>query len=109
MIRYYVTYLRFVWQTAKIAIINYFTKKDKRQNLCKEVFDKLGLEIEVKGTEHSDTQMYLINHQSMVDIFLLEAQSGKNLSWIAKEELKKVPFLGYMLQSFKMILLKRDE
>jgi 1-acyl-sn-glycerol-3-phosphate acyltransferase len=52
--------------------------------------------------------MYLINHQSMVDIFLLESVTKRNLSWIAKEELKKIPFLGYMLKSFQMILLKRE-
>ncbi len=108
MIKYYLAYLRFAYQTAKVSLINYFTGQDERKKICNQAFEKLGLDIEVKGSEHADTQMYLINHQSMVDIFLLESVSNRNLSWIAKEELKKVPFLGYMLKSFQMILLKRE-
>lgn len=83
-------------------------KKDLRKKGCKNAFIAPNIEIEVAGIEHEKTQLFLINHQSFVDIFLLEAVSKHNLSWIAKRELLKVPVLGYMLEYFKMIVVDRE-
>ncbi len=108
MIGYYKAYLVFVAAAVKIATLRFFTKKDYRTRYCKHAFDALNAPIEVKGELHKDTQMVMLNHQSFVDIFLLEAVSDRSLSWMSKVELLKVPFLGYMLKAFKMILVERE-
>jgi 1-acyl-sn-glycerol-3-phosphate acyltransferase len=108
-IKYYLAYINFALKAIFIALSQLVFKKDKRQVLCMKAFEDLGLELQTKGVLHEDTDMLLINHQSHVDIYLLEAISnGRNLSWIAKEELLKIPFLGYMLKEFKMILVQRE-
>lgn len=108
-IKYYLVYIHFALLAIKISTILMFAKKDKRYEIIKKGFERLGKNIEVKGHIHDETNMLLINHQSFIDIYLLEAVAeDRNLSWISKEELLKVPFLGYMLKSFKMILVKRE-
>jgi len=108
-IKYYLAYINFAIKAILIALTLLIFKKDKRQTLCMKAFEDLGLQLQTKGILHEDTDMLLINHQSHVDIYLLEAlSSGRSLSWIAKEELLKIPFLGYMLKNFKMILVQRE-
>ena len=62
---------------------------------------------EVKGEEDPATQMYLINHQSDLDIGILETISKKDLSWVAKKELFDVPFFGLAMSMPEDIPIER--
>ncbi len=62
----------------------------------------------VQGEEHPDTQMFLINHQSDLDIAIMETVSKKNLAWVAKKELFDIPFFGLSLKLPQDIAVERE-
>ena len=63
---------------------------------------------EIKGEEDPATQMYLINHQSDLDIGIMETISKKDLSWVAKKELFDVPFFGLAMSMPEDIPIERQ-
>jgi len=62
---------------------------------------------EVKGEEDPAAQMFLINHQSDIDIAVMETSSKKDLSWVAKKELFDVPFFGLAMSMPEDIPIER--
>jgi 1-acyl-sn-glycerol-3-phosphate acyltransferase len=52
--------------------------------------------------------MYLINHQSDLDIAVLETISKKDLSWVAKKELFDVPLFGLAMSLPEDIPIERQ-
>ncbi len=63
---------------------------------------------DVEGQEDPAAQMYLINHQSDLDIGILETISKKDLSWVAKKELFDVPFFGLAMSMPEDIPIERQ-
>ncbi|WP_295041800.1 lysophospholipid acyltransferase family protein [Sulfuricurvum sp.] len=64
--------------------------------------------VRVKGTPDPDVQMFLINHQSDIDIGVMETITDKDLAWVAKKELFDVPFFGLVVRLPKDIALERE-
>lgn len=64
--------------------------------------------VNVKGKEDPAAQMYLINHQSDLDIGIMETVSKKDLSWVAKKELFDVPFFGLAMSLPEDIPVERQ-
>ncbi|MBV5320917.1 MAG: 1-acyl-sn-glycerol-3-phosphate acyltransferase [Sulfuricurvum sp.] len=64
--------------------------------------------VQIKGSPDPDAQMYLINHQSDIDIGIMETITSKDLAWVAKKELFKVPFFGLVVRLPKDIALERE-
>ena len=52
--------------------------------------------------------MFLLNHQSEMDIGIMETITSKDLAWVAKKELFKVPFFSLVLRLPKDIALERE-
>ena len=40
--------------------------------------------VETKGEEDKDAQMFLVNHQSDLDICVMETITSRDLAWVAK-------------------------
>ncbi|MEA1954875.1 MAG: lysophospholipid acyltransferase family protein [Campylobacterota bacterium] len=64
--------------------------------------------VEIEGEEDPAAQMYLINHQSDLDIGIMETVSKKDLSWVAKKELFDVPFFGLAMSLPEDIPIERQ-
>jgi len=64
--------------------------------------------VEIKGEEDPAAQIYLINHQSDLDIGIMETVSKKDLSWVAKKELFDVPFFGLAMSLPEDIPIERQ-
>lgn len=64
--------------------------------------------VEIEGKEDPAAQMYLINHQSDLDICVMETISKKDLSWVAKKELFDVPFFGLAMSMPEDIPIERQ-
>lgn len=64
--------------------------------------------VQVKGTPDPEAQMYLVNHQSDIDIGVMETITTKDLAWVAKKELFDVPFFGLVVRLPKDIALERE-
>ena len=69
----------------------------------------MGAHVEVMGEPDERAQLYLMNHQGIVDIITLEALLDKNLRWVAKKELFEVPWFGKLLSSGEMISVDRED
>jgi 1-acyl-sn-glycerol-3-phosphate acyltransferase len=62
----------------------------------------------VKGKEDPDAQMFLINHQSDLDIGVLETSTNKDIAWVAKKALFDVPFFGLAMSLPEDIEIERE-
>ncbi len=66
----------------------YWSKLACRLALCR---------IKVTGLEKLDknqSYVFVPNHQSAFDIFLIYGYIGKDIKWVQKKELRKIPFVG---------------
>jgi len=62
----------------------------------------------VFGKEDPDTQMFIVNHQSGIDIPVVEGCVKADLAWVAKQELFDLPWLGLGVKLPKDIPLQRE-
>ena len=70
----------------------------------------IGARLEVKGRENLDKScQYIIvgNHTSWGDILVLFIATRQMLRFIAKAELAKLPFIGYMMKRMGMVFVER--
>lgn len=69
-----------------------------------------GVRVQVTGLEHVDftkPHVFVVNHQSMIDIPALFLALPVNLHFVAKKELFSVPFLGWYMKAAGMIPVDR--
>ena len=69
-----------------------------------------GARLEISGRENVDKDNYYIyvsNHESLMDIPAIFTAIPVNLFFVAKKELKKVPFLGWFMTMVGMIFIDR--
>lgn len=82
----------------------YFRKKWARmQSLL------MGYRLEIVGKPDPDAKIVLMNHQSLLDIIVMDATYPKNLSWVAKKEIADIPFFGQIITVPKMISIDRED
>ena len=67
-----------------------------------------GYKLEVIGNFSDEANILLINHQSMLDIIVIEELHPKNVCWIAKAQISKIPIIGKILSLPKMIAVERE-
>ncbi len=63
---------------------------------------------DIEGKEDPDAQLFLINHQSDLDIAIIETISKKDLAWVAKKSLFDMPFFGLALKLPNDIAVERE-
>lgn len=64
--------------------------------------------IETEGKEDPEANMLLLNHQSDIDIAIMETSTKKDLAWVAKKELFDIPFFGLALKLPRDIPVERE-
>ncbi|WP_308779336.1 lysophospholipid acyltransferase family protein [uncultured Campylobacter sp.] len=67
-----------------------------------------GYKLEVISNFSDEANILLINHQSMLDIIVIEELHPKNVCWIAKAQIGKIPIIGKILSLPKMIAVERE-
>ena len=60
------------------------------------------------GKEDPEAQMFLVNHQSDLDIGVIETISSKDITWVAKKALFDVPFFGLAMSLPEDIEVERE-
>jgi len=68
----------------------------------------LGGKIVTHGKRDNSVDMFVSNHQGIIDIVALEAQENTNIRWVAKKQLFDAPWFGYLLKLPKMIEVDRE-
>ena len=69
----------------------------------------IGYRLIVKGQLDPKAKMVVMNHQSLLDIVVMESVYPKNLAWVAKKEIADIKFFGQILTLPNMIILDRDD
>lgn len=64
--------------------------------------------VEIEGKEDPKAQMFLLNHQSDLDIGIMETITSRDLAWVAKKELFNIPFFGLALKLSQDIAVERE-
>ncbi len=104
----YATFMIFASMAFMIIIFPIFRSPRSQKISAWIIRTLLFIPIKVKGVENPDAQMFLVNHQSDIDIGILETITKRNLAWVAKKELFDVPFFGLMLKLPKDISIERE-
>ena len=69
-----------------------------------------GIQLAIKGHEHLWSHrpaVFLFNHQSSADLFIMAKLLRKDARGIAKKELKNMPLIGQLMQASGVIFLDR--
>ncbi|OQX73928.1 MAG: hypothetical protein B6D59_04095 [Campylobacteraceae bacterium 4484_4] len=69
----------------------------------------LGYDVMIKGEPDPEAGLVLMNHQSLLDITVVDGIYPKNLSWVAKKEIRDIPFYGQIMSLPKMITIDRED
>ena len=67
----------------------------------------MGGKLQQEGIMDTSADMYVMNHQGIVDIIGLEALQNNHIRWVAKKELFEAPWFGNLLRHGEMISLDR--
>jgi len=68
----------------------------------------IGARIEKVGERDPRANLFLMNHQGIIDIITMEAIENVHWSWVAKRELFEVPWFGRLLKGGDMISVDRE-
>ncbi|MEA3434560.1 MAG: lysophospholipid acyltransferase family protein [Campylobacterota bacterium] len=68
----------------------------------------MGGKLSQEGTMDPNADMYVMNHQGIVDIVAMEALQNNHLRWVAKKELFDALWFGNLLRHGEMISLDRS-
>ncbi len=83
--------------------------KASRSLLSSLILKVFGIKTKITGKADPKTGIFLLNHQSILDIVAIEAiTKDANLCWIAKRELFDIPLFGHLFKSCKMIAVDRE-
>jgi len=68
----------------------------------------LGARLETVGRRDPDANLFLFNHQGVIDIIAMEAIENTHMGWVAKKELFDTPIYGNLLKWGEMISVDRQ-
>jgi len=85
---------------------------DKHKSTIVHYINKLTLfmiggKVVKEGEMDLNADMYVMNHQGIIDIVAMEALQNNHLRWVAKKELFEAPWFGNLLRHGEMISLDR--
>lgn len=96
-----------------IIILLYFTRKKdnafKARRISKAFFPTNGFECSFYAPFCMDADIYILNHQSPVEIIAFEAYHPRNVCFVAKKQLGEIPYYGLALTLPEMILIDRED
>jgi len=78
-----------------------------RKNFTKLQAYFMGIRTKITGSPNLETQLYLLNHQSLLDIVAFEAFDNRDKCWVGKKEIEDIPLFGLIMSLPKMIAIDR--
>ena len=98
--------------TVAITVILMYTFRKHTHKVIKawmsfQIF-LLGIKIETEGKLDNSCDMVLMNHQSLLDIIVIEHIHNRDLAWVAKKEIADLFFFGHIIKAPKMISVDRE-
>lgn len=108
----YVIFIVMLFVGIMIPFVAVFRKFNNRFRYLtsKAILIFSGIRLNVVGKPDKDADIFIINHQSMIDIMAIEVASQKNdVAWVAKLELFNIKYFGLSLSLTDMIDLNRED
>lgn len=68
----------------------------------------LGIKLETVGKLDESCDMVMLNHQSLLDIIVMEYIHSRDLAWVAKKEIADLFFFGHIIKAPRMISIDRE-
>lgn len=90
-------------------------KKDKKSTdkwrmwISRKVLKSVGLHYEITGHLDPDTDLIIANHQSMIDIFLLESIVGPEIRFVGRKGIMDVWPVGLVVNAIGHITIDRED
>lgn len=93
-----------------VLIMRIFPAKQRslRRVIAKIVRTFVGYKVEFEGEFDPSSELFVLNHQSLLDILIFDEFHPGDIKWVAKRELGKVPLLGAGFRSGACILIDRS-
>lgn len=110
-IRGFIALIQFVITILIVIVLMYIFNRYNhkiRQVWASMQMKLLGIALEIEGDLDSTADLILINHQSLLDIVITEHLHPRNIAWVAKREIEKLPIFGHILKAPKMISIDRE-
>lgn len=98
--------------TVAIVVVAMYLFRNKTHEIIKvwmkiQIF-LLGIKLEIEGSVDESCDMVVMNHQSLLDIIIMEHIHAKNLAWVAKKEITDLFFFGHIIKAPRMISIDRE-
>lgn len=68
----------------------------------------LGIQLEEVGKLDHSCDLIIMNHQSMIDIILVEYLHNRDIAWVGKKEISELFFFGHIMKAPRMISIDRE-
>jgi len=111
-IRGYLILIQFSITVAITIALMYIFKKHQHKIIkfwMKIEIALLGITLEETGTLDTSCDMIIMNHQSLIDIIIIEHIHSKHLAWVAKKEIADLFLFGHIIKAPKMISIDRED
>ena len=102
--------ISFIVAVLMIPLITFFPKFKGQimHYLNRLILFFMNVKVKAQGQRDKNANMYIMNHQGIMDIIALEAIECTHFSWVAKKELFDTPWFGHLLKNGDMISVDRD-
>ena len=110
-IRGIILFIQFSITVAITVVLMYIFKKHTHQVIkAWMIFQMyvLGIKLETQGKLDESCDMILMNHQSLLDIIVIEYIHSRDLAWVAKKEITDLFFFGHIIKAPRMISIDRE-
>jgi len=111
-IRGYLILIQFSITVAITIALMYIFKKHQHKIIkfwMKIEIALLGITLEETGSLDTSCDMVMMNHQSLIDIIIIEHIHEKHLAWVAKKEIADLFLFGHIIKAPKMISIDRED
>ncbi len=102
--------ISFIVALLMIPLMKLFPKKKGviLHKLNKLILFFMNSKVKIYGKRDKDANFFLMNHQGIMDIVVLEASEYIHLRWVAKKELFDAVWFGHVLKLGDMIEVDRE-
>ncbi|NEW60190.1 1-acyl-sn-glycerol-3-phosphate acyltransferase [Sulfurovum sp. bin170] len=111
-IRFYYGAFIITFIAAGVMVPLMFIFKNRRNKILHGynalIIKLMGGKIETKGVRDNSADMFVMNHQGIIDIVAMEAAQLTDMRWIAKRQLFDTPWFGYLLKLPNMVNVDRE-
>lgn len=110
--------IRGIWAVVQFSITVFFLIGlmylfNKNNHYFRKLWAKvqmfmLGVKFDIKGELDESADLILLNHQSLLDITVMEYLHSRDIAWVAKKEISDIPIFGHIMKAPHMISIDRE-